>query len=139
MRTLLYVATAPGRTTVREISAFFKISSHHLGKVVHRLGQLGFVLNSRGPQGGVELARPAQEITLGEIIRGFEPKPHLLECVGTADVCVIQPGCALRRVLVQAEVHMMAYLDGVTLEALLPPQGDLTTFFEAPGGLGRTP
>ena len=136
MRTLLYVATASGRSTVGEISAFFQISAHHLGKVVHRLGRLGFVTNVRGPQGGVALARPAREITIGEVVRGFEPTLHLLECVGTDGVCVIQPGCKLRRALAEAERLMIEHLDGVTLESLLPPRGDLTYFLDSPGGLG---
>lgn len=31
---------------------------------------------------------------------------------------------------------MIERLDGVTLESLLPPRGDLTYFLDSPGGLG---
>ena len=53
---------------------------------------------------------------------------HLLECVETPGVCVIQPGCTLRRVLAEAERRQMEYLDGVTLASLLPRSGDVATF-----------
>ena len=57
LRTLLFLATRTGRTTVSDVAEFFGISAHHVGKVVHQLGKLGYVRNHRGPSGGIELAR----------------------------------------------------------------------------------
>lgn len=73
MRTLLYVATASGRSTVGEISpTFFQISAHHLGKVVHHPREARFRHERPEAPGGVALrARPAREITIGEVVRGF--------------------------------------------------------------------
>lgn len=128
LRTLLYLATRPGRSTVGDVADFYGISSHHLGKVVHQLGRLGYVRNVRGPGGGIELAREVGEVTVGGVVRDFEGRNvHLLECVDTPGSCVIQPGCALRGVLVEAERRQLEYLDGVTLKALLPATGDLVT------------
>jgi Rrf2 family nitric oxide-sensitive transcriptional repressor len=127
LRTLLYLASRRGRATVAEVAGFYGISAHHLGKVVHQLGRLGHIRNLRGPGGGMELARRPEEITVGSVVRAFEGRTDLLECVGTAGVCVIQPGCVLRGVLAEAERRMMSYLDSVTLAALLPPGGDLVT------------
>jgi Rrf2 family transcriptional regulator, nitric oxide-sensitive transcriptional repressor len=128
LRSLLYLATRSGRTTVTEVAEFYGISAHHVGKVVHQLGRLGYVRNRRGPGGGIALARPPGEITVGRVIRDFEGSTHLLECVGTPGICAIQPGCTLRTVLAEAERLQMSYLDGVTLEALLPSPLDLATF-----------
>ena len=128
LRTLLYLATRPGRATVNEVAEFYGISTHHLGKVVHQLGRLGYVRNVRGPGGGIELGRTASEITVGGVIRDFEGRNvHLLECLDTPGVCVIQPGCALRGVLAEAERRQMEYLDGVTIEVLVPSSRDLVT------------
>lgn len=128
LRTLLYLATEQGRTTVAELAAFFGISINHLGKVVHQLGRLGYVRNVRGPGGGIELMHEAQGITVGAVIRDFEGRNiHLLECVERPGVCVIQPGCALRGVLAEAERRQMDYLDGVTLESLRPVSGGIVT------------
>lgn len=128
LRTLLYLASKPGRSTVAEVSAFYGISANHLGKVVHQLGRLGLVRNVRGPGGGIDLARLPAEITVGGVVRDFEGRNvHLLDCVDTPDVCVIQPGCALRGVLAEAERRQMEYLDGVTLAALVPRTGGLVT------------
>ena len=67
LRTLLYLATGSGRATVAEVAEFYGISAHHLGKVVQQLGRLGLVRNVRGPGGGIDLARPAASITVGEV------------------------------------------------------------------------
>jgi Rrf2 family nitric oxide-sensitive transcriptional repressor len=128
LRTLLYLATTRGRATVSAVADFYGISANHLGKVVHQLGRLGYVRNVRGPGGGIELARRAEEITVGGVVRDFEGRHvHLLECVDTPNQCVIQPGCILRGVLAEAERRQMEFLDGVTLKALLPKAGDLVT------------
>ena len=128
LRTLLFLATRTGRTTVAEVADFFGISAHHVGKVVHQLGRLGYVRNHRGPGGGITLARKPGAITVGRVVLDFEGNTHLLDCVGTPGVCVIQPGCTLRGVLAEAERLQMDYLNGVTLDALLPVPLDLAAF-----------
>ena len=131
LRTLLFLATRTGRTTVSDVAEFFGISAHHLGKVVHQLGRLGYVRNRRGPGGGIELARDPASITVGRVILDFEGNTHLLDCVSSPGVCVIQPGCTLRGVLAEAERLQMDYLNNVTLESLLPEPLDLSTFKRA--------
>jgi Rrf2 family transcriptional regulator, nitric oxide-sensitive transcriptional repressor len=128
LRTLLFLATRTERTTVSDVAEFFGISGHHLGKVVHQLGRLGYVRNRRGPGGGIELARQPGAITVGRVILDFEGNTHLLDCVGSPGLCVIQPGCTLRGVLAEAERLQMAYLNSITLESLLPEPLDLMVF-----------
>lgn len=128
LRTLMYLATRTGRTTVSDVAGFFGISAHHVGKVVHQLGRLGYVTNHRGPGGGIVLARAPSEIVVGRVVLDFEGNMHLLDCVSAPGLCVIQPGCTLRGVLAEAERIQMDYLNSVTLEALLPTPLDLTTF-----------
>lgn len=128
LRTLLYLATRTGRATVSDVAEFYGISAHHVGKVVHRLGLLGYVRNRRGPAGGIELARAPGAITVGRVVLDFEEDMHLLECVGSPGRCVIQPGCTLRAVLAEAERLQVDYLLGVTLESLLPTPLDLSAF-----------
>jgi Rrf2 family nitric oxide-sensitive transcriptional repressor len=120
LRTLMYLADRPGRTTVQAIADFFQISAAHVAKVVNQLARLGYVRSIRGAGGGIEMAKPAAEIRIGDVIQAFEGKLHLLECVGTENVCVIQPHCKLRGVLAHAEQIQTAYLNGVRLSDVLP-------------------
>jgi Rrf2 family nitric oxide-sensitive transcriptional repressor len=128
LRTLLFLATRTVRTTVSDVAEFFGISAHHVGKVVHQLGRLGYVKNHRGPGGGIELAQSPSTITVGRVVLDFEGNTHLLDCVGLPNQCVIQPGCILRGVLTEAERIQMDYLNSVTLESLLPTPLDLAIF-----------
>jgi Rrf2 family transcriptional regulator, nitric oxide-sensitive transcriptional repressor len=128
LRTLLFLATRTERTKVSDVAEFYGISAHHLGKVVHQLGRLGYVRNHRGPGGGIELAREPNTITVGRVVLDFERNTHLLDCVGSPGQCVIQPGCILRGVLAEAERIQMDYLNSITLESLLPTPLDLSLF-----------
>jgi Rrf2 family nitric oxide-sensitive transcriptional repressor len=128
LRTLLYLGTRSGRSTVAEVAKFYGISAHHVGKVVHQLGKLGYVRNQRGPGGGIVLAKPPTAITVGQVVLDFEGNVHLLDCLGSPGVCVIQPGCSLKAVLAEAERRQREYLASVTLEALLPNPLDLAVF-----------
>ncbi|HEU5116006.1 MAG TPA: Rrf2 family transcriptional regulator, partial [Isosphaeraceae bacterium] len=119
-----------------EIADFYQISANHLGKVVQQLGRLGYVRSVRGPGGGMELAKPPERVSVGEVVRAFEgTNLHLLACVQTPGLCRIQPGCSLRHVLAEAERRQMDYLDSVMLDSLLPASSGLEAFLVEIGPL----
>ena len=104
LRVLLYVARAPeGRATIGEIARAFQISEHHLVKVVHFLGQQGFLSNKRGRRGGLSLGRPASEISLAAVVRLTEAGDMPAECFDRAsNRCILAGGCQLQRALREA-------------------------------------
>ena len=120
LRTLMYLATKPGRHTVADVASFFQISQTHVGKVVHQLARQGYIRSIRGIGGGFELARSPDEISVGAVVQSVEGTMHLLECVGMDNVCVIQKHCKLRSVLDRAERIQMEYLNSVRLSDVLP-------------------
>jgi Rrf2 family transcriptional regulator, nitric oxide-sensitive transcriptional repressor len=128
LRTLIYLAGRPGRAQVRQVAEFYRISAHHVAKAVNQLARLGFVRSIRGVGGGLELGRNAADIRLGEVVQAMEGNLHLLDCVGTDGICVIQPNCKLRRVLAQAEKLQIDYLNSVRLIDVVRPAGGLGEF-----------
>ncbi|MCA9075208.1 MAG: Rrf2 family transcriptional regulator [Planctomycetaceae bacterium] len=125
LRTLMFLAGRQERASVAEIAEFFDVSRDHLAKVVQRLSREGYVRSMRGVGGGVELARPAEDIELGEVIERFEGSMHLLDCVAIENVCVIQPGCKLKHVLAEAERIQVEYLKSVRLADVVQVGEDL--------------
>jgi Rrf2 family nitric oxide-sensitive transcriptional repressor len=121
LRTLLFLASRPGRANVAEVAEFYRISKDHVAKVVQSLARQGYVRSIRGIGGGIELAKRPEEIRVGQVILDCEGNMHLLDCVGIENVCVIQSGCRLRTVLAHAERIQMEYLQSVTLSDLLTP------------------
>lgn len=83
LRTLLRLAGEPERSfTTDEVATELRVSRNHLTKVVRDLAGAGYVRTQRGAGGGFRLARPAQSITLGEVVRALERRQALVECVG---------------------------------------------------------
>ena len=80
LRALMRLAGEPERVfTTDEIAREFSISRNHLTKVVRELAEGGFVATHRGAGGGFRLARPAETITLGEVVRLLEARYPLVE------------------------------------------------------------
>jgi Rrf2 family transcriptional regulator, nitric oxide-sensitive transcriptional repressor len=130
LRTLIFLAGRPGRGSVAEVAGFFKISRDHVAKVVQSLVRLGYVRSIRGAGGGIELARQAELISVGQVILELEGNLRLLECTGLENICVIQPGCRLRKVLAHAEQLQIDYLKGVKLSDIVRPGGQLLDITE---------
>lgn len=81
LRTLMFAAlAAPDLVRVQDVAEAYGISRAHLVKCVHHLGQWGYLENVRGRGGGFRLARPAETISVGEIVRrteeGFAERPE---------------------------------------------------------------
>ena len=70
---LIELARDPSRqVTVSEIGEKFRVSAHHLAKVMNRLGQAGLVKSIRGVGGGYSFSGNARRTTLLDVIRLFE-------------------------------------------------------------------
>lgn len=123
LRVLMYAAAKGERlSTIGEVAAAFDISQAHLMKVVHRLGQLGYLTTVRGKGGGIRLACPADAIGIGAVVRATEEDLAVLGCLGQPDFCRIQGMCALKGALGEATRGFLAVLDRYTLADLAAPR-----------------
>jgi Rrf2 family nitric oxide-sensitive transcriptional repressor len=126
LRALMRAAGEPDRTfSTEEIAREFAISRNHLTKAVRDLAQAGFVETRRGGGGGFRLARPAEAITVGAVVRALEARHALVECFRPdGGACVLTPTCRLSARLARAREAFLADLDGVTLAevAWTPPR-----------------
>lgn len=121
LRVLIYLAAEPTRrATIAEVAATFAISENHLTKVVHFLGQQGWLANVRGKGGGMQLALEARHIVVGRVVRATEGAALPAECFGEdADHCTIVKICRLRGVMKEAVDAFHAVLDRYTLADLV--------------------
>jgi len=127
IRVLLYLGAQPEKVcSISEIARAYGISQNHLMKVAHNLGKAGYIEGVRGRSGGVRLAKPADQINVGDVVRRAEEGFELVEC-GT---CVIAPACGLTGALDEALAAFMAVLDRYTLADLLNKRSKLMRLFE---------
>jgi Rrf2 family nitric oxide-sensitive transcriptional repressor len=117
LRVLIYLARSPDRqTTITEAADFFNISRNHLVKVVHQLGNNGFVKTTRGKGGGLALQRPPEKISIGDVVRSMENHFNWVECFDPAKQhCRLLPNCGLKQLFARAGNAYLDILDSATL------------------------
>ena len=70
-----------------EIANVFGISENHLSKVFQRLSREGLVKSTRGPGGGVKIAKPVNKITLLDVYEAIEGPLRPTECLLGRHAC----------------------------------------------------
>ncbi|MCP5268489.1 MAG: Rrf2 family transcriptional regulator [Zoogloeaceae bacterium] len=116
LRALIYLGSNEERlVTIQEISERFGVSRNHLMKVVNQLIRAGFVEGVRGKGGGLRLARPMPEISVGDVVRRMERGMNLVECFGEGCSCILDPDCKLKVALSSALAAFLKVLDDLSL------------------------
>lgn len=116
MRLLMHLAIQPDTTsTIREISERYGISRNHMMKVANSATQAGYITAVRGRVGGLRLAKPADEICIGNVLRETE-NWTTVECFQPAtNQCRIVRACGLRPMLEEALEAYFAVLNRYSL------------------------
>ena len=117
LRILIHLSAADGRReTAGDIARHQGVSFNHLAKVSQWLAAEGYVEGTRGRGGGIVLARPAEEISIGALLRKSEAGSALVECMrADGGACPLTPACGLTGLLAGAQEAFFAYLDDKTL------------------------
>lgn len=97
------------------------ISEHYLEQLIAVLRKAGLVNSVRGAQGGYELARPPEEMVVGDIIRALEGPISPMECVDADDKCECERegSCPTRGLWQRLRDSMIGVLDSTTLADLV--------------------
>ncbi|WP_347265924.1 Rrf2 family transcriptional regulator [Paracoccus sp. (in: a-proteobacteria)] len=123
LRALMRMAGAPERGySSAELAGDLQLSRHHLAKIVQALVKGGYVVTRRGGGGGAMLARPPDQIRLGEVVRLLERDQALVECFGPdGGDCTLDGHCLLRHRLRAAEEAFLHALNQSTLAQVALP------------------
>lgn len=106
--------------TIADIAACHGISKNHLMKVANMLGREGFIETVRGRAGGLRLARNADTLIIGDVVRKTEGDFALVDCMQDGNSsCLVTPVCRLKGVLGEATQAFMAVLDRYTIADLV--------------------
>src|ERR1700678_4068760 len=86
VRVMVALARRAGQDTVplAEIAAHDGLPLAYLEHLVARLRKAGLVDSRRGSRGGYLLARPANEITMAEVVEALEGSIAPIECISQA-------------------------------------------------------
>ena len=136
-RVLMFCAVNDGRIVrTAEIAERCNASLNHLLQVVHLLQEHGFVETLRGRSGGLRLARPMAEISIGAVFRVMESGAPFAECFDAAtNTCPLTATCRLRGWLKKALDAFFAELDRATLADLVQGNCGLAGLLDMADGL----
>jgi Rrf2 family protein len=112
-------AHADGLMTAEQLASAQRIPPKFLESILAQLRSGGLVASQRGAEGGYRLARPADEISIAEVIRELEgpiatvrgARPDELEYSGAA--------APLRDIWLELRAQMRGVLDETTLADLI--------------------
>ena len=120
LHALRELARHDGRLDARTLAMRAMAPPRFLESILVELRDAGFVDSTRGARGGHALARPAEAIRLGEVIRALDGPLAALPCASVSAYrpcagCPDPATCALRAVLREARDAVAGVLDARTL------------------------
>ncbi|NWF93124.1 MAG: RrF2 family transcriptional regulator [Syntrophaceae bacterium] len=120
LRGLVFLARQPPEkvTLVSEISKEQKIPEAFLAKIFQRLSKAGLLRSIRGANGGFSLGRPANRITMKEVMEALEGPIGLSRCLVREGECEEEAVCPLHPIWEELQHRFVEVLDGTTVEDL---------------------
>jgi Rrf2 family protein len=123
-RALLELALHKGEGPIflKEIARQQQISLPYLEHLVAPLIAGGIIRSTKGPRGGISLARNPEDIKLSEITQILEGSVAPVECVNNPDVCDRSGSCVTRDIWSRLKEAMDDVLESTTLQDLVERQ-----------------
>jgi len=118
LRAAVCLAGLPGKPTSADVLAKeTKTPRSYLNRVLQDLAAAGLVQSRPGPGGGYELARPADEVTILDVVNAVSPIERIRHCpLGLPSHTTL---CPLHKELDRAYAFVETAFRSVTLKSLL--------------------
>jgi Rrf2 family transcriptional regulator, cysteine metabolism repressor len=124
LRMMLDVARSGGEGRPVSLTAVARrqgLSRGYLEQVALPLHASGLLIGVPGRKGGYRLGRPADEITVGNIVQSMIGSISIVPCVGDQDVCSRSGDCECRLLWTLINLRIVEVLEHYTLAELLDP------------------
>src|SRR3954464_14966998 len=112
---------ADNPVTLAAVSERQRISLSYLEQLFGKLRRHGLVESVRGPGGGYHLARPADTVSVADIILAVDEPIDATQCAGQEN-CLDDRRCMTHELWAGLNNHIFAFLRSVTLEQLVRQQ-----------------
>jgi Rrf2 family iron-sulfur cluster assembly transcriptional regulator len=91
---------------IREISEAWDLPESFLAKILQKLAKAGILHSHKGNMGGFSLSRPAEDISLKEVIEALQGPIIINWCEVSEDLCERFENCLLERIVNEATVKV---------------------------------
>lgn len=117
LRAMINLAKKDEVSPIADISYEEDIPFAFLEKIFQQLKHAGLVKSKKGSMGGYQLARPAKEITAGQVFEALGEEVTTSFCPGNSS-CPKFDSCGTKDLLAKLESSIGQTLDSMTLERL---------------------
>ncbi|HBF41278.1 MAG TPA: Rrf2 family transcriptional regulator [Anaerolineaceae bacterium] len=116
LRAMLFLARLDSskRAATNQIADSQKIPPSFLAKIISQLSIAGLIHTSRGARGGVSLARPADEISVLDVVEAIDGPIALNECTLNNDACAFGEKCPIHDVWCESQTELVNRLRTTT-------------------------
>ncbi len=120
LRATVYLATQPRHTRLLlpDIALTLNLPPHFLGKILMQLVKRGLLVSKKGRGGGFALARPAEEITFGQVVEAIDGPAFSVGCVLGFPRCDENQPCPAHHRWKQTKETIVEMLEQETLQQL---------------------
>ena len=106
--------------SISSIAQRQNISESYLEQLVAKLKKAGLVMSTRGAQGGYRLARPADEVSVGDVLRALEGNLEAVVCSAqTEEGCQGSDLCVTKYVWQKINESIAKTVDEMMLSQLV--------------------
>ncbi len=123
LKIILYLSSKypDGTAQIKKIASSQDIPRKFLEQVLLLLKKGGFVLSKQGPKGGYFLAKPPEEILVGDVVRFVEGPIHPISCIepGLEESCSFASVCVFRDIWIDVEAAISGIVDNINFKDLL--------------------
>jgi len=120
LKALLAIAGRRGDVTpVSALTEELGIPRPYLRKIMQALAGKGIVWSFKGRGGGFVLGRPAKEIAMADVIRIFQGKISLHDCLFRKKLCPDVKTCPLRETISRLEGRLVKDLEALSVASIL--------------------
>ncbi len=134
-----------GPVSLAWIARVRRLPLPYLEQIIPLLRKAGLVESARGARGGYRLAKPPEEISVGDVLRALEGEVFSIPCpVSEAGCIIVKRGCCCseeevcgtRELLGRTHALLFSFLDKVTIAELverMPPECPEVEGTQCPG------
>ena len=108
-----------------ELATVLGLGQPTVSKVLKMLCQDELVTSTRGARGGYALARPAEQISVAQIIDALDDQPFgLTECVAQPGTCSVEQDCHIRSNWQRINDIVRRTLEDVSVADMIRPNNE---------------
>lgn len=108
-----------GPVRIGQIAKHLEVSVKYLEQLIIPLKKADLIKSVRGPKGGHKLAKPPEEVTVGDIVRILEGGIDLSDCISDPKICQNTESCVTRSLWQEATDAMYDKLDSTTFADMI--------------------